>query len=578
MVLADEFARCGIRDIVIAPGARSGPLVQALHQRAMLSGQRLHMHFDERAASFLALGMAKTSRRPVIVVCTSGTATANLHPAVMEASHSHLPVIVVTADRPPEMRGTGASQTTDQVKLYGSAVRLFAEVGPISPEENAAPSPNNYWRSLVCRIVASAAQGPVHLNVALREPLTFDLADDPLSRFPGRPDGKPWVAITPPPRCAAAPIITEIPARSKGLVIVGDDVDDGDAAVAFAEAAGWPLLAEPQSNARSGPNAITTYPYLLGHATMRQRLMPEIIVSVGRPGISREILGLVHEVVEHIVVDSHTDWADPTRSAHKVVPTLPLPVGPSADASWLRQWRAADQLARRALDDFLDESDLSEPRLIRDVLNHIPQNALCFIGSSMPIRDAEITMPAGRALRIICNRGLAGIDGNTSTAIGAALAHQATGGGKAYAIMGDLTFLHDTTGLISCAHSARPDLTLIVINNQGGGIFSLVGYTADAIGFEDLFASPHSVDLAGLAAATGWEHQTASTPSQLIAGINGHGPRILEVHTARGVNAKLHQRLKQHIHQHLDDGPGIGEGTLLDFLADEGERQCLLES
>jgi 2-succinyl-5-enolpyruvyl-6-hydroxy-3-cyclohexene-1-carboxylate synthase len=579
VVLADEFARCGIRDIVFAPGARSGPLIQALHQRATLSGQRLHSHFDERAASFLALGLAKTSRRPVIVVCTSGTASANLHPAVLEASHSHLPVIVVTADRPPELRGTGASQTTDQIKLYGSAVRLFAEVGPICGENTTASSANSYWRSLVCRIVASAAHGPVHLNVALREPLTFSPSDDLPAQFPGRPNGRSWVDIVPSPSCAAAQLIAEIPTQSKGIVIVGDDIDDADAVVAFAEMAGWPVLAEPQSNARTGLNAITTYPYLLGHAATRQQLMPEVVVSIGRPGISREVLSLMHEVGDHVVVDPHTDWADPTRTAHKVVPTLPSPVGPPADASWLRRWRAADELARSALDDFLDDSDLNEPRLIRDILSHIPENALCFIGSSMPIRDAEITMPPGRGLRIICNRGLAGIDGNTSTAIGSALAHQAAGGGKAYAVMGDLTFLHDTTGLIGCAHSARPDLTLIVINNRGGGIFSLVAHTADAIGFDDLFAASHSVDIAQLAAATGWEHETVDTPSQLIASLDHRGPRILEVHTDRDANAELHQRLKRHIHQFLDNRSDSAESALLDFLANtQGNRQCLLRS
>jgi 2-succinyl-5-enolpyruvyl-6-hydroxy-3-cyclohexene-1-carboxylate synthase len=552
VVLADEFARCGVTNIVVAPGARSGPLAQALFIQAAQSGQRLHTRFDERAAGFLALGLAKRSRRPVVVVCTSGTATANLHPAVLEASHSHLPLVVLTADRPPEMRGTGASQTTDQTKLFGSAVRLYTEVGTPCLERESTPSANSYWRSLVCRAVASAASGPVHLNVPFPEPLDFTPADDADVRFRGRPAGKPWIEIEP----AAPPTLSRctvtVAAAARGVVVVGDDAEDPAAAAAFAEAVGWPLLAEPQSDARTGPNAITTYRYLLAHPATRARLMPEIVVSVGRPGISREVQALLRDVDEIIVVDPHHDWADPTRSAHRVLRLLPTPEWPAADSSWLRLWRAADQTAQRALDSFLDDSPYSEPRLVRDVLRQLPDDALCVIGSSMPIRDADVTMPQRRGLRVLCNRGLAGIDGTTSTAIGAAIAHQAAGGGNAYAIMGDLTFLHDLTGLVRGPGTAQPDLTIIVINNQGGGIFSLVGHTADALGFDTLFAAPHSVDIASLAAGAGWQHTAVTGPSELTASLSGGGPRIVEIRTDRHVNAKLHQRLSAHIGQALD--------------------------
>jgi 2-succinyl-5-enolpyruvyl-6-hydroxy-3-cyclohexene-1-carboxylate synthase len=556
LVLADELARCGVKEIVVAPGGRSGPLAQALHHTAARAGQRLHTRFDERAAGFLALGLARATRQPVVVICTSGSAAANLHPAVLEACHSHIPIIVVTADRPPELRGTGASQVTDQVKLFGTAVQLFAEVGlPDTGNGDKSPSPsaNSYWRSLICRSVTAASRGPVHLNVPLREPLTFDAPNDFDARFPGRAGDRPWVDVARHQPAPAAPHGLGIPAGSRGVVIVGDDAPDAPGAVAFAEAAGWPLLAEPQSNARGGPNAMVTYRYLLGHPATRRRLMPEIVVTVGRAGVSREILALMSDVTEHIVVDPHLDWSDPTRTACTVLPEIPCPAGPAADPSWLADWRAADRVARAALNRFLDDSGQSEPRLIRDVLNHLPDDSLCFIGSSMPIRDAEVTMPELAGVRIVCNRGLAGIDGNISTAVGAALAHQAGGGGKAYAIMGDLTFLHDATGLIGCAGAAQPDLTLIVINNQGGGIFSLVGYTADAIGFDQLFATPHSVDIGGLAAATGWNYELIADPVRIIEMLNDQGPRIIEVQTDRQANAKLHQRVKQHINQLLDE-------------------------
>ena len=248
---------------MVAPGARSGPLAQALYGQALRSGQRLHTRFDERAAGFLALGLAKRSRRPVVVICTSGTATANLHPAVLEASHAHLPLIILTADRPPEMRGTGASQATDQIKLFGSAVKLFTEVGAPSLDDST-PSANSYWRSLVCRAIAISEEGPVHLNLSFREPLDFDLADDMDTLFPGRADGNPWVEIAPIAPPTLSRNVFTVPAAARGVVVVGDDAEDPAAAAAFAEAMGWPLLAEPHSNARRGPNAITTYRYLLG--------------------------------------------------------------------------------------------------------------------------------------------------------------------------------------------------------------------------------------------------------------------------------------------------------------------------
>ena len=250
MVLADEFARCGVDDVVVCPGARSAPLARALFTTAASTGQRLHTRFDERSAGFLAVGLAKRSRRPVVVVCTSGTACANLHPAVLEASHAHLPIVVLTADRPPELRGTGASQTTDQIKLFGGAVTLFTEVGAPPAEPLEATRSNAYWRSLVCRAVEAATEGPVHLNVALREPLDFaPAAVDP--RFEGRPGRRPWIEVA--AVTSASPTDLGDLAGARGVVVVGDDAADPQAAAAFAETAGWPLLAEPHSGARIGP-------------------------------------------------------------------------------------------------------------------------------------------------------------------------------------------------------------------------------------------------------------------------------------------------------------------------------------
>ena len=296
--------------------------------------------------AFLALGLAKRSGRPVVVICTSGTATANLHPAVLEASHAHLPLVVLTADRPPEMRGTGASQATDQLKLFGSAVRLFTEVGPSL--DDSTPSANSYWRSLVCRAVAISADGPVHLNLSFREPLEFVLVDHMDARFPGRSDGKPWVESRRPPRrrCRA----TWSPSLRQRVASLWSAMTRPPCCRSrFRRGRGLATACRAAEQRPAGTNAITAYRYLLGHPATRQRLQPELVVCVGRPGISREVQALLRDAPEMIVVDRQDDWADPTRAAHRLVHLLPTPDWPAAEPSRLRQWRDADRTAVAAM-------------------------------------------------------------------------------------------------------------------------------------------------------------------------------------------------------------------------------------
>jgi 2-succinyl-5-enolpyruvyl-6-hydroxy-3-cyclohexene-1-carboxylate synthase len=304
MVLADELARCGLREVVIAPGSRSTPLAIAFWELERTGRARLHVRIDERSASFTALGLAKVSRRPVAVVCTSGTAAANFHPAVIEADESAVPLLLLTADRPPELRGTGASQTVDQVKLYGSAVRWYAEAGVPERRSGAVA----YWRSLACRAWARAAgaagalPGPVHLNLPLRDPLVPDSAADShadsmaVNDWPeplgGRPGGHPWTLVadgTP----TAEPL--ELPWTERGVVVCGDGDYDAAALTELAERAGWPVLAEPSSAARRGPNAMVGYHYLLASADFMAAHRPQVVISAGRPGLSRPqsaLLGL----------------------------------------------------------------------------------------------------------------------------------------------------------------------------------------------------------------------------------------------------------------------------------------------
>src|SRR6266702_8043810 len=356
-VLADELVRCGVREAVIAPGSRSAPLALALHHRSAGPALRLHVRIDERSAAFLALGLAKASRRPVVIACTSGTAAAHLHAAVIEADEAGLPLIVLTADRPPELRGTGANQTIDQLKLYGGAVRWFCEAGV--PE--ARPGMAGYWRSLACRAWAAASgsaggfPGPVHINVPLRDPLVPGAGDggageawpEPLD---GRPDGTPWTSIgstgaQPGASSGAEPL--RLDWAERGVVVCGDGDYDAAPLLELAEAAGWPVLAEPSSGARRGPNALAAYGYLLDAPGFVASHRPDVIVSAGRPGLSRGQLAFLRGVPgpvppRHVVLaQGPGHWADPARTATCVAASVrlafPAP-GTEVPSGWLASW------------------------------------------------------------------------------------------------------------------------------------------------------------------------------------------------------------------------------------------------
>ncbi|MEU7748296.1 2-succinyl-5-enolpyruvyl-6-hydroxy-3-cyclohexene-1-carboxylic-acid synthase [Nonomuraea sp. NPDC052129] len=540
-VLVDELVRCGLTDVVIAPGSRSAPLALALHAESRV---RLHVRIDERSASFLALGLARRAERPVALICSSGTAAANFHPAVVEASESGVPLLVLTADRPPELRGTGANQTIDQIKLYGSAVRWFAEVGV--PEDR--PGQVAYWRSLACRAYqrasGPAAPGPVHLNLAFREPLIPDGDTSWCESLDGDANG-PWVRA----RVAPPPIALHIPPTRRGVLVVGDGAANVRRYVAAAGMAGWPVVSEPNGGGRYGDHAVSTYHYLLGTPEFADAHRPDVVVTLGRPGLSRPLLSWLRRAGEHIVVATDLDrWPDPTRSATQVAQAVEIPVA-SGDDTWLHAWRQADQAARSAIDEVLDASGTSEPRLARDLVDAMPNGALLFCGSSMPIRDLDQAMRPRRGLRLLANRGASGIDGLVSSAMGAALAHN----GPSYALMGDLSFLHDQNGLILGPREPRPDLCLVVVNNDGGGIFSLLPQAAVRDPFERVFGTPHGVDLGYVAASTGTPYQLVEDLSDLPKALRGEGPRLVEVRTDREANAVVHARLREAAHAAIRD-------------------------
>ncbi|MEX2290755.1 MAG: 2-succinyl-5-enolpyruvyl-6-hydroxy-3-cyclohexene-1-carboxylic-acid synthase [Mycobacteriales bacterium] len=532
-VLVDELVRGGVREAVLSPGSRSAPLAFALHDADRAGRLRLHVRIDERSAGFLALGLAKASGRPVPVATTSGTATANLHPAVLEAAHAEVPLLVLTADRPPELRGTGANQTVDQIGLYGGAVRLFADVG--TPESRAGQ--NAYWRALACRALAAAcgdlgtAAGPVHLNLGLREPLVPENGDwvEPLD---GRPDGAAWTARVP---AQVLPPADDLPPRT--VVVLGDCSRElTAAALRLAAARGFPVVAEPSSGAVSD-EVVPAAELVLAADGWLAAHPPDRVLVVGRPTLSRVVARLTGAAPAD-VVGAHGQWSDPARRAARVLPAVPAPDGAVEDG-WLQQWRAAGRAARRAVDEVLAGLELSEPGVAAEVV--AAAGGLLVVGSSKPVRD--LFLAGGReGLRVLANRGAAGIDGTVSTAVGAALAH----GGRTLALFGDLTFLHDANGLVLGPAEPRPDLTIVVVNNDGGAIFGLLeqGTPEHAAAFERVFGTPHGVDLQALCAATRTPYSLASTRTQLRAALTAGGLRVVEVRTDRTAAVALDRALR----------------------------------
>lgn len=534
-VLVDELARHGVADAVVAPGSRSTPIALALAADARI---RVQVRIDERSASFLALGLARGSGRPVPVLCTSGTAAAHFHAAALEADQSCVPLLLLTADRPPELRGAGANQTIDQLGIYGSAVRWWCDLGV--PEDRPESMP--YWRSVVSRAVAmslgrlGAAAGPVHLNLPMREPLVIT-DDRPGYSYPldGRADGAPWTAVP-----VVAPPSGSVIDAERGVVVAGDGLSmaHADAVVAFAEARGWPLIAEPHSNARHGRCALRAADVVLRDASFVDSHRPDLVVVVGRIGVSR-MLGSWVASMPHLVVDPHGRWVDPSRTAATIAKTLPQCDGPPTDPSWLDAWVTASTAAAAAIDAEVDAdpSALSEPQVARDVAATVPDGGALVVASSMPIRDLDLTMQPRTGLRVIANRGVSGIDGFVSTAVGVALTHD----GPVVALAGDLSFVHDINGLIG---SQDVDLTIVVLNNNGGGIFSLLpqAISVPEKTFETLFGTPHNLDLGAVCAAYGVHHELVKTRADLTITPAGR-LRVLEVVTDRESNKSLHQSL-----------------------------------
>ncbi|MGC4110979.1 MAG: 2-succinyl-5-enolpyruvyl-6-hydroxy-3-cyclohexene-1-carboxylic-acid synthase [Nocardioides sp.] len=524
-----QLVEQGVREIVLAPGSRNAPLAFAAYDAAQAGLVRLHTRIDERSAGFVALGLTKNGSRAA-VMCTSGTAVANLHPALLEAAHAGVPLVAVTADRPARLRGTGANQTTDQTSPFAPFVPSL-DLDRVVPDKTAP----------FLAISGPFCQGlPVHLNVQLDDPLMPEGRWTDLPEAPeAAPRGTGWIG-----RDHDADDAVELPPGPRTVVVAGDDA--GPPARRLAEYAGWPLLAEPSSGARTGTHAIRTYRLLLGTELGAQ---VERVVVFGHPTLSRPVSRLLARADVEVWsgLAGAGVWRDRPFPVHRYVERVRAAA--ASDTDWLDRWLAADARLGRDLDALLAaEPALTSYDVAGAVATGLPPGGLLVVGASNPIRDLDLMVPryeVGARRKVVSNRGLSGIDGVVSTAVGAALAREST---RSLALVGDVTFLHDGNGLVLGPDEPRPDLTIVVVNDDGGSIFATLEQGAEEFAdrFDRLFGTPHGVDLASLCAATRTPHlRVTSRPEleQALATPNG-GIEVVEAVVGRADRRALDARIR----------------------------------
>ena len=574
--LVDELAGGGVRHACLSPGSRSTALALAL---ARHEGIELHVHLDERSSAFVAVGIAKSTGRPAIVATTSGTAVAELLPAVVEASQARVPLVLLTADRPPRLRGTGANQTIVQPGVFGGYVRTSLDL----PVPTAAGQ-QAWWRQAAREALETLAEGPlgpIHLNCPFEEPLAPETGAVAAARE--EPPASDAAARPEPIRLDAdeAERLADAVSGSRGAVVVGGLPAYLDAPLTtWSRLMGWPVLAEPISNARRPDDALAAGQALIGSAWASEH-RPEVAIQLGAAPTTRATQGFVASAERLVVADRwHLDpdpdrrawWrlaVDPEALTDALVdhPVLHGGVGIAltgrrtdeeverlwrgridpAPEAWTSQWRAFDELARTRLDAVLDGwEEPFEPRIARDVAAWIPEGGRLFVGNSTPVRDLDLTMAPRAGLTVLANRGASGIDGLLSTAIGVAVSRR----GPTVALLGDLSLLHDAGALLW--NGVRDvDLTLVVANNGGGHVFSLLPQRA-LPEHRRLFLTPHAVDIAVLCAAAGAGHERVERASDLLPALDraagAGGLRVVEVI----VDAELGLRRRRELRDEID--------------------------
>jgi len=556
----DELARCAVAGACTSPGSRSTPLVLSLVREPRI---RCFSHVDERAAGFFALGLAKATSRPAVVTCTSGTAAANYLPAVVEAREAGVPLIVLTADRPPELREVGAGQAIDQLKLFGSAAKWFFDVGTHS----ATPERLRWIRQLACRAVHTALEGrpgPVHLNVALREPLVLDTPLDGDADEGGRPDGRPWTTAEGDGPSDPSALTAWLRGRRRGIVVAGRDDSGalGPAAAALAHRLGWPLLADPLSGARRGDAAIAHYDALLRPGVWLGAPAPECVLRLGDLPTSKPLRQwLAGLAVSQVAVAAPGVWPDPDAVLSERFALSPAALALVdaplvADPAWLATWRAADARAATAIAATLD-GGMSEPGAARTLARAVGAGAHILVAASMPIRDVETFWPVlDPPPRALANRGANGIDGTIATAYGIA-----AGGSPTYALLGDVTLAHDLGALLAGPRLGL-DLTLVVVDNGGGGIFDFLPVSTQTDAYEEHILTPTGLDVARIASLFAARYRRIDDLDALAEELARppKGTTILHVTTNRTANVALHRRCWDAVGAALADEPDAISG------------------
>jgi 2-succinyl-5-enolpyruvyl-6-hydroxy-3-cyclohexene-1-carboxylate synthase len=563
----DELAHAGVSHVCLCPGSRSTPLALLLRKHPSIT---VWTHLDERSAAFFALGIAKALQEPVAVVSTSGTAAVNFAPAVVEAYYAHAPLLVLTADRPLELRHVGALQTIDQVRLFGPHVKWFVEM----PLPDASEETLHYARTIACRAVATArgdGAGPVHINFPFREPLIPSRRQAPSTDRVG-----PSVAIVRTPRrpdlAELADLAAEVHAVRRGLIVCGPQADAQFPAVVarLAEALDWPLLADPLSQVRCGGHhgqcIIDSYDAFLRTEELTRRLAPELVLRFGATPVSKSLLQYLqcHAACRQILIDGDDDWHDPALTASEVRYTYPrllcetllsaLPAVPQQSRShaWKDHWVVVGERTRATLQAHLRQStDFSEPRVFAELADLLPRGATLFAGNSMPVRDLDTFFPGGaQAVRFLANRGASGIDGVVSTALGVS----AVSPGPIFLTIGDLSFYHDLNGLLAVKQH-QLCATIVLLHNDGGGIFSFLPQAQDQEHFEELFGTPHGLDFRPAADMYGLSYQRPACWEEFRTAVqqslDSPGVTLIEVRTERRANVKLHRSLWEAVSQSI---------------------------
>ncbi|WP_430784629.1 2-succinyl-5-enolpyruvyl-6-hydroxy-3-cyclohexene-1-carboxylic-acid synthase [Virgibacillus flavescens] len=560
----DELVQSGITEAVISPGSRSTPLAMTIMQHPDM---KQWVVIDERSAAFFALGMAKQLNRPVAIVCTSGTAAANYFPAIVEAHYSRVPILVLTADRPHELRDVGAPQSIDQLKLFGDYVKWFHEMA--LPE--AEPKMLDYARSKASRaihIASSGNAGPVHLNFPFREPLIPDFTLENIWGNEGKGSYSPtlngknrleYVQLT--------NLLEKLSSKERGLIVCGPQINKDFAEAVTSLAAKWnlPILADPLSQVRAGQHhkdlVIEGYDALLRNESVRNKMKPDFIIRFGAMPVSKPYLFYVkeHADVEQYIVEEHSGYREPAGNRTEFIyadaqllceDLLAADFHSTFDSQWVETWKEMNLTAKKHLINTENAGSITEGEAVRCLMEVIPDASTLYVGNSMAVRDLDtFFMTTPKKLAVLANRGANGIDGMVSSGLGAAASGQPT-----TLLLGDLSFFHDMNGLLAAKHY-RINLTILLINNDGGGIFSFLPQQENKEQFELLFGTPHGIDFSHAIDMYGGTHEVVTNINQLedklFASYQLEGLSVIEVKTDRNHNLEWHREQWKNIELEL---------------------------